>query len=105
DAPPAGSAAIPALNLVVAEFRLIGAGRLFLLLAALVAVGAYFTDFRHVASPAALLLLVFALTAQAGRSETRGLLALTRVAPFTPMARRAAFVVAGAAWTTLLASP
>jgi len=105
DAPAAGGALIPALNLVVAEFRLIGAGRLFLLLAVFVAAGAYFSDFRHVASPAALLLLVFKLTAHAGRSEARGLLALTRATAFAPMARRVAFIVAGAVWSTLLAFP
>ena len=60
---------------------------------------------RHGASPAGLLLLVFALSAHAGRSEARGLIALTRVAPLAPMLRRAAFIIAGAAWSTLLALP
>ncbi|HVV33014.1 MAG TPA: hypothetical protein VHC73_07285 [Vitreimonas sp.] len=105
NAPAARGVALPWLNLIVAEFRLIGSGRVFLFLAAAVAVFSYFGDFRHAASPAALLLLVFALSAHAGRSETRGLLALTRTAPLAPMLRRAAFVTAGAAWTTLLALP
>ena len=84
---------------------LIGSGRVFLLLAIAAAVTSYFADFRQIASPVALLLLVFALTAHAGRSEARHLLALTRVAPFAPMQRRLAFVAAGAAWTLLLAAP
>jgi hypothetical protein len=62
-------------------------------------------DFRHVGSPAALLLLLFAFSAHAGRSEARGLVALTKVAAFAPMARRVAFVIAGAAWSVLLALP
>ncbi|MBL8548085.1 MAG: hypothetical protein JNL81_16615 [Hyphomonadaceae bacterium] len=104
-APAAKRAAADALGLVASEFRLIGSGRVFLLLAAAVAVISALADFRHVGSPAALLLLLFALSAHAGRSEARGLLALTKVAPFAPMARRAAFVIAGALWTTLLALP
>jgi len=69
------------------------------------AITAVAPDFRHTGSTAALLLLLFALSAHAGRSEARGLVALTKVAPFAPMVRRAAFVVAGAAWTALLALP
>ncbi len=84
---------------------MIGAGRLFLALAAAVLVVSWFADFRHGASPAGLLLLVFALSAHAGRSEARGLLALTRTTTLTPWLRRGAFVVAGAAWSTLLALP
>jgi hypothetical protein len=106
NAPAAKQAFADALGLVIAEFRLIGSGRVFLLLAAGVAVlTALAPDFRHAASPAALLLLVFALSAHAGRSEARGLVALTKVAPFAPMARRVAFVVAGSGWATLLALP
>lgn len=105
NAPAAKRAVADAVGLVVSEFRLIGSGRVFLLLAAAVAVISAFADFRHVASPAALLLLLFAFSAHAGRSEARGLVALTKVAPFAPMARRVAFVIAGALWTTLLALP
>lgn len=105
NAPAAKRALVDALGLVWSEFRLIGSGRVFLAVAAVVAAMSAFTDFRHVASPAALLLLLFALSAHAGRSEARGLVALTKVAPFAPMARRVAFVVAGALWTTLLALP
>lgn len=112
-APPKAMANVPAaraaafwwVNLLGAEFRLIGAGRAFLLLAAAAAASGAFLDFRHAASPAALLLLVFALSAHAGRSEARGLLALTKTTSFAPMVRRAAFVTAGSAWTTLLAVP
>ncbi len=105
NAPAAKRAMADAVGLVVSEFRLIGSGRVFLILAAAVAVMSAFTDFRHAASPAALLLLLFALSAHAGRSEARGLVALTKVAPFAPMMRRVAFVIAGALWTTLLALP
>jgi hypothetical protein len=106
NAPAPGLALSGALGLVVAEFRLIGAGRAFLLLAIVVAaVAAIAPDFRHGASPAALLLLLFALSAHAGRSEARGLVALTKTAPFAPMGRRAAFIAAGAAWSTVLALP
>jgi hypothetical protein len=106
NAPAAKRAIADAAGLVAAEFRLIGSGRVFLLLAALVAViAALAPDFRHAGSGAALLLLVFALSAHAGRSEARGLVALTKVAPFAPTARRMAFVVAGALWSILLALP
>jgi hypothetical protein len=105
NAPSAQRSFADGLGLVGAEFRLIGTGRVFLILAASIAALAAFTDFRHVASPAALLLLLFALSAHAGRSEARGLTALTKVAAFAPMARRVAFVIAGAAWSTLLAAP
>ena len=105
NAPAAKRAPADAVGLVISEFRLIGSGRVFLLLAAVVAAISALADFRHVASPAALLLLLFALSAHAGRSEARGLVALTKAAPFAPMARRGAFIVAGALWTTLLALP
>ena len=58
DAPAAKRAFASALNLVTAEFRLIGSGRAFLLLATAVGViAAVAPDFRHASSPAALLLL------------------------------------------------
>lgn len=103
---PARQGGAGALGLVVSEIRLIGSGRPFLLLAGFVAaIAALAPDFRHAASPAALLLLLFAFSAHAGRSEARGLLALTKVAPFSPTARRSAFVVAGALWSAVLAAP
>jgi hypothetical protein len=88
--------AVPLLGLIVAEARLILAGRLNRLLAlGALALAVLHPDFRHVASPAALLLMVFAFSAQAGRSEARGLLRLTATAPQSPMLRRVAFVIAG----------
>jgi hypothetical protein len=105
DAPPAGRARLPLPGLVWAEARLIAEGRLWLLLAALAATAGAFLDYRMVASPAALLLLIFGLTAHAGRSEQPGLLALARTAPYPPMLRRAAFVAAGLGWSLLLALP
>lgn len=105
NAPAAKRAMADAVGLVVSEFRLIGSGRVFLLLAAVVGVISAFADFRHAASPAALLLLLFSLSAHAGRTEARGLVSLTKVAPFAPMARRVAFVIAGALWSTLMALP
>lgn len=106
NAPAAKRVFASALGLIVSEFRLIGSGRAFFLLAALVAViTAVAPDFRHTGSAAALLLLLFAFSAHAGRSEARGLVALTKVAPLAPMARRVAFVAAGALWSALLALP
>lgn len=102
---PALAAALPFLKLIIAEFRLIGAGRVFLILAGLAAASGFAPDYRHVGSPAALLLLAFALSAHAGRSEARGLLALTQTAVLPPIARRIAFVVAGVSWSLLLAIP
>ena len=104
-APAPKRLSVPLAGLVAAEFRLIAAGRLFKILAAAVAVAALTQDFRHTASPAALLLLIFALTAHAGRSEAHGLLALTATTPTSPWLRRAAFIVAGTGWAVLLALP
>jgi hypothetical protein len=105
NAPAAKRSLADAVSLVISEFRLIGSGRVFQLMGGVVAAIAVTTDFRHMASPAALLLLLFALSAHAGRSEARGLVALTKVALFAPMARRVAFVVAGSLWSMLLALP
>ena len=105
NAPAPRTLTIPFAGLILAEFRLIAAGRLFKLLAIAVAATAFVADFRHTGSPAALLLLVFALTAHAGRSEARGLLSLTRTTPQSPWARRLAFVIAGTGWALLLALP
>jgi hypothetical protein len=105
DAPPADPARLPLLSLVWAEARLIAEGRLWLLIAMLVAAAGFFLDYRMVAGPAALLLLIFGLTAHAGRSEQPGLLALTRTAPRGPTLRRLAFVAAGLGWSLLLALP
>jgi hypothetical protein len=100
-APAALAADWPTLNLLRAEVRLIGAGRVFKLLAAALALVGVVTD----ATPAALLLMVFALSAHAGRSESPGLKALTAATPTNAWARRAACVAAGAGWATLIALP
>ena len=105
NAPPAPFAKLPIWGLLASEFRLIAAGRLFKLLAIGIAIYTATADFRHAGSPAALLLLIFAVTAQAGRSEARGLLALTATSATSPWVRRAAFVAAGSAWGLLLALP
>ena len=105
NAPPARIASPAFIWLLVGEFRLIGAGRLFKLFAVAAACAGLAGDYRHVGSPAAMLLLVFALVAHAGRSEAKGLLALTRTARLAPSVHRVAFVVAGAVWAILLAAP
>ncbi|CAM3195358.1 ABC transporter permease [Sphingomonas antarctica] len=104
-APSAAPVAAPFIGLVAAEFRLIGGGRLFHLLAAASAIAGVFGDFRHVGSAASLLLLIFGLSAHAGRSEASGLLALTRTTQMSPAIRRSAFLVAGLGWAILLALP
>ncbi len=104
-AAPAGQVAFAFGNLVSAEFRLIGWGRPFLLLAACAALAGLAGDYRHIGSPAAALLLIFAMAGHAGRSEASGLLALTRTASQSPLARRVAFVLAGIGWAVLLALP
>jgi hypothetical protein len=104
-APAARRSVMPWIGLVAAEFRLIGAGRPFHVLAVITAASGVLADYRHIGSPAALLLLIFGLVAHAGRSEARGLLALTATAPLAPIARRIAFVAAGAGWSSLLALP
>ena len=104
-APPAARSGAPWPGLVAAEFRLIGAGRVFAALALLVAVLGVLGDYRHIGSPAALLLLAFALSAQAGRADSRGLLALSATTFMSPWARRAAFVIAGTGWALLLSAP
>lgn len=99
-APPA---AHPLIGLAKAEFRLIGQGRPFLVLAGLAAALGLFGDYRHLGSPAALLPLIFGLVAHAARSER--LRALGGVAMLAPAMRRIAFVVAGTAWALLMALP
>jgi hypothetical protein len=105
DAPAATSSRAPVLSLIAAELRLIAGSRLWWLAALVIAATGLFADFRTVTSPAALLLLIFGLTAQAGRSERPGLLALTRTTAFPPVARRTAFVAAGLAWALAMALP
>ena len=102
-APAAGFASSAFFNLVRAEFRLIGEGRLFFILAGAAAAAGALADYRQFGSPAAMLLLVFALSTHGGRSET--LRSLTRTAALSPAVRRMAFVVAGTGWALLMALP
>lgn len=105
NAPAASRTRAPILGLIVAEFRLIASWRLFAPIAVLIALAGLFADFRHAVSPAALLLLTFGLTSQAGRTEARGLLTLTGVTASPPWLRRACFVVAGFVWSMLMSAP
>jgi hypothetical protein len=105
DAPSAQLSRYPFAGVAIAEFRLIAQGRLWLLLALAVASISAFADFRTIASPAALLLLVFGLTAHAGQSEQPKLLALARTMSVSPMQRRLSFVLSGTAWSVLMALP
>jgi len=105
DAPPAKLSKIPFAGVVATEFRLIAQGRLWLLLGLVVAAIGAFADFRTIASPAALLLLIFGLTAHAGASEQPRLLALVRTMTISPLQRRLGFVIAGTAWSLALTAP
>ena len=106
NAPPAKHAVAGPFGLVIAEMRLIGSGWAFVCLALIAAAVAVFVpDFRRGGSAAGLLVLAFALSAHAGRSEARGLVSLTRVAAYGPMLRRAAFVAAGVVWSVALGLP
>ena len=102
---PARAGIAPAVALVVAEARLMAGNRKGLLAMALVAAVGLFTPYATVAGPAAMLLLVFVTTAHAGRSEQKGLLALTAITALPPTARRIAFVLAGTALALVMAAP
>jgi len=104
-APAAQPSALPFVGLVLAELRLVGAGKLFKLLAIVAAFAGMIGDYRHIGSPAALLLLAFALSAHAGRSRARGLLNLSATTLLSPIARRIAFLLAGVGWSLLMAVP
>jgi hypothetical protein len=105
DAPPAKPSRYPFAGVTAAEFRLIAQGRLWLLLGLAVVAISGFADFRTIANPAALLLLVFGLTAHAGQSEQPKLLALVSTMALSPVQRRLAFVLAGTAWSVVLTVP
>lgn len=102
-APAAGMAASSMLGLVAAEARLIGSGRLMLLLAVTAAVIGTIADWRGAGFPVAHLWLTFALSSQAGRAESRGLSALTATTMLSPWLRRLSFILAGTGWSVLLA--
>ena len=103
--PAARASRSPLATLLRAEFRLIGAGKLFVYLAIAAGLLGLLPDFRHIGSPAGLLLLIFGLCAHAGRSEARGLRHLTATTATPPALRRATLVVAGTAWAILLTIP
>jgi hypothetical protein len=103
-APPARPAFIAWLGVLTSEARLIASGRLMMLAMGAVALAGAFVPWSAVAAPAVMLLLVFGATAHAGRSEQAGLLALTRTGLVTPMARRAAFVCAGALLAVIMSA-
>jgi len=92
-------------GLILSEMRLIAADRWFVPLALAAAFAGAAYGFEEVGIPVILLLMVFALTAHAGRSEARGLLALTQTALFSPWIRRAGFVAAGTLITAALCMP
>jgi hypothetical protein len=102
---PAARVRAPWLWQGIDQFLLIGRGGAFLVLAIVAALLGLVGAYRHIGSPAAVLLLVFALSAQAGRNEGRGLAALAATTPTPAFSRRAAFVVAGTIWSLLLAVP
>lgn len=105
DAPPALASRYPLGALLLAEFRLISGSRVTLFLAFIAALIGLLPDFRHLGSPAGLLLLIFGLCAQAGRSEASGLRHLTDTTATPALLRRAALVVAMTVWAVLLALP
>jgi hypothetical protein len=101
-APPAAFALV---GLVWTEARLIAEGRLWLLAALAIAAAGPFLDYRSATSGAAALLLIFGLTAHAGRSEQKGLAGLASTLPMPPMLRRCAFAVAGLGWMLAMSLP
>ena len=102
---PASAVGFPFANLIRSELRLILRSRTNLLCAALIALLGLVADFRHITSPLLFLLLLFGLSAQAAREETKGMLALTRAAPFSPWHRRSAFVLAGLVASLFISTP
>lgn len=104
-APPARGALLPFLGLVLAETRLMAPSRLMRLAMLAAALAGLAAPWRTVAGPAALLLLVFAATGHAGRSEAKGLIALTATALNPPWARRIAFVIAGTGLMLAMSAP
>lgn len=102
---PARSGMLPGVALIVAEARLMAGNRKGLLALALVAGAGLFAPWSGAVGPAAMLVLVFAATAHAGRSEQKGLLALTTTSALSPAARRIAFVLAGTSLMLVMAAP
>ena len=105
DAPPATHGRSLALGLIATEFRLLGAGRLFLAGAVVAALLGLLPEYRHIGSPAALLLLLFRLSSHAGQREARGLAQLIAATSTPPLLRRAALAAASTGWVVLLSLP
>ncbi|MFL9842152.1 hypothetical protein ABS767_14365 [Sphingomonas sp. ST-64] len=105
DAPAARRVAMALPGLLRSEAGLIVRGRMARVAVAVIAVAGLLVDFRHVASPAILLLLIFGATAHAGRSEQAKLIALTATMRVSPWARRAAFVLATTGWSVAAGLP
>ncbi|HEV7353388.1 MAG TPA: hypothetical protein VGN74_09715 [Brevundimonas sp.] len=101
---PARFGMLPGVALVMAEARLMAGNRKGLLAMAVAAAVSLFAPWS-IAGPTAMLVLVFAATAHAGRSEQKGLLALTRTAALAPTARRIAFVLAGMVLALVMTAP
>lgn len=85
----------PFLGLLAVELRLIFSGRLLLLLSAFVSVSGFLFDYASFESPALFLVLIFALTAQADKTERSGLRVLTSNTLIPPSLRQAAFCLVG----------
>ena len=105
NARPARFGLLPGVALVMAEARLMAGNRKGLLVMGFVAAAGLFAPYATIAGPAAMLVLVFVATAHAGRSEPKGLLALTSTTSLSPGARRLAFVLAGTGLALVMAAP
>ena len=112
DVPAAEPATLPArlstrpfAGLVASEFRLIIPGRGGRAAALLIALGSAVVDYRHLAGPAALLLLLFGLSAHIGRTEQPKLIALAETMDLSPWKRRCAFVLGAIGWIVAMGLP
>ncbi|QHL91663.1 hypothetical protein GVO57_13750 [Sphingomonas changnyeongensis] len=90
---------------IFSETRLIAAAPVFAPLALAIAVGGLLTGMAPLAERAALLLLIFGVSAQAGRMEARGLAPLIVTAPAGRWARRIALVAASGALMAAVLAP
>ena len=75
------------------------------LAALVISLSGLLADFRHGVSPAILLVLIFAVTAHAGRCEAKGLRQLAVTLPLSVWHRRAALGCAATGWALALAVP
>lgn len=102
---PAGPARIVPLAQIVSEARLIAAAPVFVPLLLAIAAGGLLMGMAAQTEQAALLLLVFGVSAQAGRMEGRGLAHLIATAPAGRWPRRLALVAAAGALMTAMLAP